>query len=127
MIDIAMGDVYCPKYGEINLKPCPRPPQKQVMMDMINQIIKTRYGSSKVLPQQKSRLPEGSWLVQVINVLDPNSKLFEKDYAPQKSFDNMIPIKFEALPNNFKIHPLFAHLPKDLVVKRKTLKGKNFS
>lgn len=37
--EVAQGITWCPKYSEIHLKPCPRPPSKDILIEKLILII----------------------------------------------------------------------------------------
>jgi len=49
MFKILVGDTYCPMYKELKMKPCPRPPTRQVLLTKINKAIALKLGESKML------------------------------------------------------------------------------
>ena len=43
MLQMWRGEVYCPYYGDMKLRPCPKPPSRQALVDEVNKEIVRRY------------------------------------------------------------------------------------
>jgi hypothetical protein len=68
-------------YGEIRLQPCPSPPNKQTLMDILVKLCETQ---GKKLGIDEKRQPNTDWMVNLISTLDPFNEIFEKSYEGKK-------------------------------------------
>lgn len=126
MLQIFIGAMYCPKYEEVVVRPCPHPPSKLVLLAEINKEItkSARLGSNKTVPGAGTRLPDARWLLDVLATLNPKHELFSKTYyACNKPKDPFLNQKVEFLKcDALYAHPIFQDLPSSLLIRRKSFK-----
>ena len=73
--------VWCPKYSDIRLKPCPTPPSLTEVVEMlVGQLEKT--GRSAGITKKK--MPDLRWALDVLATVDPFNDIFDKGYRPNK-------------------------------------------
>jgi len=65
---VLTGNVLCPKYRDIKLLPCPRPPDKD---SLINYATKAMSKHSKPMGIDSSHTPDANWLLALISTFDP--------------------------------------------------------
>ena len=70
---------YCPLYSELTLRPCPRPPTKQKLIEKIEFILKKK---GKTIGNCSKTAPDIKWLLAVLSTLDPKDPIFERNYVP---------------------------------------------
>ena len=58
MIAMFLGDTWCPKYRQVQPKPCPRPPTRKILVEELNKEINRQHGSKKMMPFTDSRMPD---------------------------------------------------------------------
>jgi hypothetical protein len=79
MISVRDKRVWCPTYPEIKLRACPNPPTKAIL---INEVQKLAEMNGKDMGIQDNRIPNKSWLINVLSTLAPDHLIFKKDYLP---------------------------------------------
>ena len=91
-------EVYCPSYLELKARPCPRPPQRALIVEEINKEIMRKFDNqSKCLVTTQSRMPELSWLLDVLAALNPDHAFYQKDFYPERAADPYLQIKADYL------------------------------
>jgi hypothetical protein len=77
------GEIFCPKYTDIRLLPCPRPPDKDTLIGYARQI-KTP-GNKPLAIGVDDHTPDKAWLIVLLSTYKADLKIFKKDYvAPPK-------------------------------------------
>ena len=76
LYNVLQGHYWCPKYADIKLKACVKPPLKEVL---VHKLAKPRKLNVSWLDEL--HLPDSAWLVAVLATLDPNDEIFRKDYV----------------------------------------------
>ena len=76
---VILGKIYCPKYADIRLLPCPRPPDKDTLIT---------YAKTIKIPNNKplgigddDHTPDKEWLLMLLSTHKPDLKIFKKDYV----------------------------------------------
>ena len=65
------GEIHCPYYGELKIRPCPKPPSRQVLVEEVNKEIMRKYrDKTKCLRTTQHRMPELKWLLDVLSSLN---------------------------------------------------------
>ena len=118
-------ETYCLSYLDLKPRPCPRPPQRAVVVEEINKEIVRKYGDrARCLATSHNRMPEHQWLLDALSALNPDHTFFQKDFYPERAPDPYLQIKIDYLKQNRELeHPLFRGLPLELLAKRKSLKS----
>jgi len=71
---------WCPKFKQIRLSPCTRPPLKKFVLEEIQKLLKSK---NFVLSfSEKKREPDLEWCINVLSTLNLNHRFFKKDYYP---------------------------------------------
>jgi|LauGreDrversion4_2_1035121.scaffolds.fasta_scaffold1181848_1 hypothetical protein len=65
---VISGQLYCPKYVDIRLRPCPLPPDKDHLIKMCQ----TSAGN-KSLGIDEAHQPDKGWLLAVLSTLNPEA------------------------------------------------------
>ena len=98
--DVVNGRVYCPKYSDIKLKPCPKAPDKEILM----------FKLENILPQANINLPLGfdeihqpdkPWLLAVLATVYPACDIFKKGYVPEPKVPKYNDTPNVELPDDF--------------------------
>ena len=79
MFGVVKGRLYCPKYSEVRLAPCPTPPPKE---DVLSEVIRILAVKKKFLGDTRKQAPERKWLLLVLSTLAPGHLFFTKAYQP---------------------------------------------
>lgn len=77
LIKVIQNQVWCPKYSEVQLLPCPRRPLKHVLLAKLMQALSVHdkdAGLSELKP------PDTDWIVALLSTVDPDNEVFAKDY-----------------------------------------------
>lgn len=113
---VLAGQVYCPKFSDIKLAPCPQPPDKDTLIKYANQI-RTPNGKPLGIGSD-DHTPDKDWLLALLSTHRPDLKIFKKDYVPPPRV-----VKIDAKPS--------ISLPSDflegLPVSRKKTKAKRLT
>ena len=70
---VLLGKVYCPKYEDIKMLPCPRPPSKTVLYEKFKAIMPSK---KFTIAFDEKHLPDAKWLLAVIATLNPTNEIF---------------------------------------------------
>ena len=65
---VIFGRVYCPKYSEIRLVPCPRGPDKNTLLKDFRKITSSQKLSTGI---DENHVPDKFWLLSVLGTHDP--------------------------------------------------------
>ena len=71
---------WCPNYSEIKLKPCPKPPQKDVLIEKLRDYAFENEKNISWLDEKHT--PDKDWLVAVLASFTPEDEIFKKGYVP---------------------------------------------
>jgi hypothetical protein len=95
---VLSGKVFCPKYEQIKLKPCPRPPYKQVLFEKFMAFMRHK----KLDPGfEGDRQPDVKWLLTVLSTVTPDDDIFKKSYVPPARESKLSQIEAIELPASF--------------------------
>ena len=73
MLAMYRYEIYCPSYLDLKPRPCPRPPQRAVLVEEINKEIVRKFASqAKCLVTSPNRMPELQWLLDALSSLNPD-------------------------------------------------------
>ena len=97
--EVLGGNIFCPKYSDIRMAPCPRPPDKQTLIKYANQI-KTPNGKSLGIGDE-DHTPDKDWLLKVLSTYKPELKIFAKDYVAPPRVVKIDSKPSIALPSDF--------------------------
>ena len=114
--DVVQGKVFCPRFKDIRLLPCPRPPDKDTLIKHVKEIKIPNNLYFGITDQDHT--PDKAWLLQVLSTYKPDLAIFKKDYvAPPRV------VKAAAKPNINLPSDFLAGLPNS----RKRTKAKRLS
>ena len=122
LTNVILGEIFCPKFSDIKLLPCPSPPDKETLIKWVNNI-KSPTGKTFGIGYD-DHTPNKDWLVVILSTYRSDLKIFKKDYvAPPRV------VKSEDKPNIALPSDFLDNLPptrKKTKAKRLTLisKGK---
>ena len=105
LYNILQGNYWCPKYSELRMLPCPKPPLKEALMGKIETLCFNKKLNIAWIDVQ--HMPDKDWMVAVISTLDPGDEIFRKDYVAPPVRKRLKDIETIILPNQ-----LFENLPK---------------
>ena len=77
--NVITGKVYCPKFSEIKLVPCPRPPDKEVLLKDLKRYFASQQKSTGI---DETHMPDKNWMVTVLGTYNPVLPYFKKGYVP---------------------------------------------
>ena len=80
MRNVMHGKAYCPKYTEIKMMPCPRPPTVDVFLKKFHKICRDQ--NLVLTGVDDSHMPIKRWLLDFIGTLTPQDEIFKKNYLP---------------------------------------------
>ena len=99
MHNVITGKAFCPKFSEVKMLPCPRPPTVDVLLKKFHKICKDQnlvhYGVDE------SHVPDKRWLLDLISTLNPDDEIFKKSYLPPVKETKLSELKTISLPAHF--------------------------
>ena len=72
--------LWVPQYSEIRLKPCPRLPQKKVLLHLLLEACRDKHELGIV---EGKKEPNTQWMLFVLSTVAPTSRIFDKGYTPE--------------------------------------------
>ena len=79
MADVLGGRCYAPKYVDVRLRPCPKPPLREVLLAEVElELQKQR----KTLGDCSKQMPDTGFLLTCLSTLNPQHRFFARDYSP---------------------------------------------
>lgn len=73
---------FCPKYEQLKLRACPRPPAKELLVEYVLH----ECGRRNLVPgfnkDDKKAKPNKEWLVAVLSTLNTDHPIFGREYLP---------------------------------------------
>jgi len=82
ILQILQGVYWCPKYEQIRMKPCPRPPTKDALVFKLMEVCDLE--SYNIAWIDDKRLPDKKWLLDMLVTLSPTDPIFNKYYVAPK-------------------------------------------
>lgn len=80
LTQVLTGEVYCPKFADIKLAPCPFPPDKETL---VKHALKIKTPGNKPLAiDDVDHMPDKAWLLAVLSTHRPDHAIFAKGYVP---------------------------------------------
>ena len=79
MHGVVNGDLYCPKFTESRVAPCPVRPKKEVILA---EVVRVLGHSQLTLGDTTRALPEVDWLLMVLATIAPDHIFFARAYRP---------------------------------------------
>jgi hypothetical protein len=71
--------VYCPMYDDIKLKPCPKPPEKEILLKDFMRLMHTMKKDPGIAD---NHMPDKGWLLAILGTYKPDLPYFQKGYVP---------------------------------------------
>lgn len=105
LYNVLQGNYWCPKYSEMKLQPCIKPPVKDVLLNKLKDI--AVLFSLNIAWIDELHSPDSHWLVAVLATLNPEDEIFRKDYEAPPVRKRRQDIETIVLPNE-----IFEGLPK---------------
>ena len=78
--DVDTRKIHVPDYSDIRLRPCPRPPPKNVIVDELYKLSLYKHKNLGIIPGKKE--PDTQWCLNVLSTWAPNHEFFGKSYVP---------------------------------------------
>jgi hypothetical protein len=86
----------CPKYTEVKLRPCPLPPDKEVLIKFAQSAV-----GNKALGIDENHQPDKNWLLAVVSTYNPDCTIFKKSYMPPRRHQKVEVNAKVSLPADF--------------------------
>jgi hypothetical protein len=90
--------VYCPKYEDIKLVPCPKPPEKDVLLKDFTKLMQSEKKSADI---DDAHMPDNGWLLAILGTYNPRLPYFKKGYVPPSKATLVQAQAKVELPENF--------------------------
>ena len=103
---VRAGQVWCPKYEQVRIRPCLVPPATKVLLRWIEEALRIQQAYNPTRPVRlgfnQSRLPDSQWALHALATLEPNHRIFGKGYVgePAPLFQGQIPSAPRPMVNN---------------------------
>jgi len=117
MLDIKDGVTWCPLYEDVRIRPCPRKPLKQLIIQEVKNELKKKDGNLSNWIDEKHQ-PDVEWLLVILATLNPEHRYFQKQYVPQ--LNELRKTHFEQKEGEeeqdqeFHVDEFFKDLPQDI-------------
>jgi hypothetical protein len=96
--NVITGKVFCPKYENIRLTPCPRPPDKSLLLKDFAKLV---HSEKKVSGVDEAHAPDKSWLLAVLATYNSQLPYFKKGYFPPPKSTQAVSVNKVSLPESF--------------------------
>ena len=80
MRNVISGKTFCPKFTDVKMLPCPRPPHFDVLMKKFHRICTEK--NILYSGVDDVHLPDKGWLLTFISTYRPDDEIFKKEYLP---------------------------------------------
>ena len=81
MMNVLKENAWCPLTEDIRIKPCPRPPNKDVLLDKFWNFVDFNRLPMAGVNREKHRFDK-RWLLDVLSTFVANDEIFTKPYMP---------------------------------------------
>ena len=99
MQDVFKGKIFCPRFADIKMLPCPRPPNKDVLIKKVLGIGVNHNFTHHGMDQ--SHEPDKRWLIDLISSFKPEDEIFKKNYRPPAHAAKLSEMKTIEMPKDF--------------------------
>jgi hypothetical protein len=99
MRNVITGKAFCPKYDEIKMLPCPRPPTKQILLDKFHAICQEQ--NLVHVGVDEKHVPDKRWLLDFVSTFKADDEIFKKNYIPPAKETKLSELKTIELPAAF--------------------------
>jgi hypothetical protein len=100
MRQIIKGKAWCPLYSKIVMIPCPRPPNKSVLLEKFWNFVD--FNRHELIGVDRDKhVPDKRWLLDVLATFTPTDEIFRKDYCPPEKASKLSEIKTIEVPVDF--------------------------
>ena len=96
--DVVNGKMLCPRYDEVRLKPCPRPPYKETLLKHA-QTVATHRGLPTGIDEKHT--PDKAWLLAFLSTFLPGLDIFKKSYVATPRQEKFVANVKVELPDDF--------------------------
>lgn len=79
LMRVISGELWCPMFAEIKLKPCPKRPYKKILMDKLVEVA-TEHGFELGIDSKYQ--PDKDWIIAVLSTYKADDVIFDKYYVP---------------------------------------------
>ena len=97
--NVLTGKTFCPKFSDVKLRPCPRPPSKEVLLKKFMKIVADHSWQSVGIDEK--HVPDKRWLLDMVSTFTPGDDIFKKDFMPPPKKNKLSEIKSIELPESF--------------------------
>jgi hypothetical protein len=99
MRHVMNGKSFCPKRVDIRMLPCPRPPNKELLVQLFRELAEAN--TWRLVGFDEKHHPDKRWLLDVIATYAPKCEIFAKDYLPPVKASKLSEIKAIEVPLDF--------------------------
>jgi len=99
MRNVMSGKTFCPKFEDIKMLPCPRPPKKDALITKFLEICVSHNFTHTGVDEK--HVPDKRWLMDFVSSFKPEDEIFKKDYLPPAKETKLSELKTIELPASF--------------------------
>lgn len=78
LMGVIDGRLWCPKFSDIRLLPCTRPPSKDILLYKLLRMLELKVQVPHGIDE--NHVPNKRWLLDALSTLSPEDEIFAKDY-----------------------------------------------
>ena len=97
---VIQGNSWCPLFKKIIMLPCPRPPNKSVLLEKFWAYVDGKHLILQGVDREK-HIPDKRWLLDVLATFTPQDEIFKKSYQPPERASKLSEIKSIEMPVDF--------------------------
>ena len=99
MRNVMQGKAFCPRFKDIKMLPCPRPPNKELLQLKFQTLVATMEWAMTGIDEKHQ--PDKRWLLDVLSTYSPGDDIFKKSYLPPVKDTKLSEIKSIEVPTEF--------------------------
>jgi hypothetical protein len=96
---VISGKAFCPRFADIKMLPCPRPPNVEVLISKYLEICVTHNFTDCGIDDKHQ--PDKTWLINFIASFKPEDEIFKKNYIPPAKETKLSELKTIEMPADF--------------------------
>jgi hypothetical protein len=104
LYNVLQNIYWCPKYQDIRMKACPKPPMKEVLIQKLSEVCTMENYNIAWIDEKHT--PDKKWLIDVLGTLKPDDEIFKKNYVAPPIRKKLKDIQTIVLPSH-----LFEDMP----------------
>ena len=99
MRNVISGRAFCPRFEDVKMLPCPRPPNVDVLIKKFLEICVSHNFTNCGVDDKHQ--PDKRWLLDFVSSFKPDDEIFKKNYLPPVKETKLSELKTIELPADF--------------------------